>query len=222
MVKGNRRPLFIPGYRTLLTTLLLGAFVFPGIAGPEEGISPIVNLLRKNYDPKSTLSASYSLTIYWSVREKEEKRAGTIKIAPGDRFRITAGEETFVSNGETYWHSSPKANQVVIKRLVDVDISVLPSQLFARFIVSCPFKEQERANGVVRLAWTSDTSSTPYRSIAVWTKENIGRITKCVMTDRNGNVFTYTFTGTMLGTSIPGEAFRFAIPKKATVVDMRK
>jgi outer membrane lipoprotein-sorting protein len=47
-------------------------------------------------------------------------------------------------------------------------------------------------------------------------------ISKCVMTDRNGNLFTYTFTKTLFGKKIPKEEFEFAIPTTARVIDMRK
>jgi outer membrane lipoprotein-sorting protein len=42
------------------------------------------------------------------------------------------------------------------------------------------------------------------------------------MTDRNKNLFTYTFTGTVFGKKASKEAFDFVIPKSARVVDSRK
>jgi outer membrane lipoprotein-sorting protein len=103
-----------------------------------------------------------------------------------------------------------------------VDVSLLPSQLFARFIVSCPFKQVRSERGVAELEWTSDSTGAPYRSIVVKVKEKDGRIAACVLIDRNGNSFTYTFTATTLGKKIPGRTFEFAIPKSARIVDLRK
>jgi outer membrane lipoprotein-sorting protein len=110
----------------------------------------------------------------------------------------------------------------VIKNLNEVDLSLLPSQLFARFIVSCPFKQVRSEKGVSELVWISDSSGAPYRSIVVKVNDKDGRIASCIMTDKNGNLFTYTFTATTLGKKIPGRAFEFAIPKSARIVDLRK
>jgi outer membrane lipoprotein-sorting protein len=210
--------------RALVMTafVLIGSVVSPLHAGSADAPSPLIGLLRQNYDPSQSIATHYELTIYWSVREKEEKRQGSINLASGDRFCITAGDERFVSNGTTYWHYTPQAEQVVIKNLKEVDLSLLPSQLFARFIVSCPFKQIRSEKGVAELVWISDSSGAPYRSIVIKVKEKSGRIASCVMTDKNGNLFTYTFTATTLGKKIPGRTFEFAIPKSARIVDLRK
>ena len=184
--------------------------------------SPLLELVRKNYNPQTSLSTKFDLTIYWSVREKEEKKVGSIVLSPGDRFRVAVGGETFVSNGETLWDYSAKANQVVIKRLADVDKSSLPSQIFSAYIISCPFSEKERKGDVAKLTWKSDSAKAQYTAIDVWVQAKSGTITKCVMTDRNGNLFTYTFTKTVFGKKIPNEEFEFAIPTNARVIDMRK
>jgi outer membrane lipoprotein-sorting protein len=211
------------GLPTVMTAfVLIGTIVSPLLAGSADTPSPLIRLLRKNYDPSQSIATHYALTIYWSVREKEEKRQGNISLASGDRFCITAGDERIISNGTTYWHYTPQANQVVIKNLKEVDLSLLPSQLFARFIVSCPFKQVRSEKGVAEFIWTSDSTGAPYQSIIVKVKEKDGRIDACVMTDRNGNLFTYTFTATTLGKKIPGRTFEFAIPKSARIIDLRK
>ena len=185
-------------------------------------LSPLLSLLRKNYNPETPLSTKFSLTIYWSVREKEEKKKGMIELAPGDRFRITIGSETFVSNGETFWQYSPKTNQVVVKRLADVDRTALPSRILDRSIAEYPFREVERKKDLVQLAWKSDSADAPYSHIVVWVQEEAGTISRCVMTDRNDNTFTYVFSATTIGKNIPRERFEFEQPKSARIVDMRK
>lgn len=185
-------------------------------------VSPLLSLLRKNYNPETPLSAKFSLTIYWSVREKEEKKKGTIILAPGDRFRITLGSETFVSNGETFWQYSPTTNQVVVKRLADVDRTALPSRILDRSIAGYPFREVERKKDLVRLAWKSDSAGAPYSHIVVWVQETDGTISRCVMTDRNENTFTYVFSATTFGKNISKERFEFELPKNARIIDMRK
>ena len=216
MIHSHRLLLCVTAF--LCTTIAVSPLLSYGADAP----SSLVTLVRKNYDPSRSISTRYTLKIYWSVREKEEKRQGSLSLASGDRFRITAGDECFVSNGTTYWHYAPQANQVVIKNLIEVNLSLLPSQLFARFIVSCPFKQVRSEKGMAELEWMSDSTGVPYRSITVKVKEKEGRIAACIMTDRNGNIFTYKFTATTLGKKVPGRTFEFEIPKSARIVDLRK
>jgi outer membrane lipoprotein-sorting protein len=184
--------------------------------------SPLLSLLRKNYSPDIPLSTKFTLAIYWSVREKEEKKKGSICLSPGDKFRITAGGETFVSDGATFWHYSAGSNQVIIRKLADVDRSTLPSQIFTRYVAALPFREAERKKGAVRFVWKSDTGGEQYKEIQVTVQEADRRITRCVLTDNNGNRFTYVFTATVFGERIPRERFAFNVPKNARVVDMRQ
>jgi outer membrane lipoprotein-sorting protein len=205
-----------------LSFLIVLIAVFSAYADTTTTVSPLLSLLRKNYNPETPLSAKFSLTIYWSVREKEEKKKGTIMLAPDDRFRITVGSEMFVSNGETFWQYSPKTNQVVVKRLADVDRTALPSRILDRSIAEYPFREVERKKDLVQLAWKSDSTGAPYSHIVVWVQEEAGTISRCVMTDRNDNTFTYVFSATTFGKNISKETFEFETPKNARIVDMRK
>jgi len=191
------------------------------VAATPDSLSPLLSLVRKNYNPETSLSTKFSLTIYWSVREKEEQKQGRIILAPGDRFRVTVSGETFVSNGETFWHCSAGANQVTIKQLATVDRAMLPSQIFARYIAAYSFRELERKKGMVLLAWKCDSGSTPYSAIRMEAKATSGRISRCVMTDRNNNTFTYVFTGTTFGKKYARETFDFTIPKDTRIVDLR-
>lgn len=191
-------------------------------AGSDTSPSPLLSLVRKNYNKDTPMEADLALSIYWSVREKEEKKQGRIALAPGDCFRVTIGSETYVSDGKTLWDYNSRANQVVIKLLADVNLTLHPSSIFTNYIDACPFREQERKNETALLSWKTDSASAPYSSIRVWVRIKTGIITKCEMVDRNKNLFTYTFSGTVIGKKAPGEAFDFVIPKSAQVIDSRK
>jgi outer membrane lipoprotein-sorting protein len=167
-----------------------------------------------------SLSTKFTLTIYWNVREKKETKKGKIILAPGDRFRVTVDKETFVSDGETYWQYSAGTNQLVVKRLADVDRGALPSQIFARYLLAYPFSVVERKKGCTRFAWKSDSAGTPYKEIRVEVQEKTRRITRSVLTDNNGNTFTYDFTSTAFGENYPKGRFVFDVPKNARIVDM--
>lgn len=193
-------------------------------AGEETTLSPasLLTLVRRNYNLETPLESKLTLTIYWSVREKEEKKQGRILLAGNECFRVTVGNETFVSNGKTLWNYNSKANQVVIKDFGDVDPALHPSQLFSTYIGTCPFREKKRTVGTAQLSWSTDSSGSAYTTIRLWVEIKTGTILKCALTDRNNNIFTYSFTGTVFGKRAPKEAFDFVIPKGARVVDSRK
>ncbi len=213
---------FLQAYKRVLLTVVIGIItISTGSSASTDSLSPLLTLLRKNYNPETPLSTKFSLTIYWSVREKEEKKLGRIVLAPGDKFRVTVGGETFVSNGKTFWHYSAQANQAVVKGLADVDRATLPSQIFARSIAVYPFREQERKKNTVLFAWKGDSAGAPYTAIRLWVQETSGQITRCVMTDHNDNTFTYIFSATAFGKKYSKETFEFAVPENARTVDMR-
>ena len=203
----------------LLSILFIVSSIF---AATPDSLSPLLSLVRKNYSPETSLSAKFSQTIYWNVREKEEKRKGRICLAPGDKFRVTIDKETIVSNGETFWQYSAGANQVVMKKIADVDRSALPSQIFARYLLAYPFREVERKKNIVQFSGKSDSAGAPYKEIRLWVRETGGQLTRCVLIDRNDNTFTYAFTAMVFGKNLPRETFEFDVPKNARIVDMRK
>jgi outer membrane lipoprotein-sorting protein len=184
--------------------------------------SSLLALVGRNYGPDVPLSAGFTQTIYWSVREKEERKKGKIWLAPGDRFRVEAGGEVFVSDGETFRHFSPQTGQLVVRRLSDVDRSSLPSQIFERYIASLPFRRVGGKRGVAAFEWKGGPAETPYREIRVEVREKDRRITRCVLTDRNGNTFTYGFSATVSGKRIADERFKLDAPENARIVDMRE
>jgi outer membrane lipoprotein-sorting protein len=196
-----------------------GGSVFSDTAASS---SPLLSLLRSNYSPGTALSTKFTLTIYWNVREKEEKKKGRIWLAPGDRFRVEIDNETFVCDGGTFRHFSAGTNQLVVRRLADVDRSTLPSQIFAKYVASFPFSEVERKKGTAVFAWRCDSGETRYREIRITADEKGRRITRCACTDHNGNTFTYDFKATVFGGKQPKERFEFDAPEDARVVDMRQ
>jgi outer membrane lipoprotein-sorting protein len=211
----------------IISMLLLFALIIAApssFAGGDATISPasLLTLVRQNYNGEAPLETKLNLTIYWSVREKEEKKQGSLLLAPGDCFRVTVGSETYVSNGKTLWTYNSRANQVVVKPLADVDLSLHPSRLFETWLATCPFREKVREKGTALLVWKSDSASVPYTSVQAWVQIKTGTVTKCQMTDRNKNLFTYTFSGTVFGKKVPREAFDFVVPKDARVIDSRK
>ena len=190
--------------------------------------APVVDLVRKNYSGAVSIRADFTMQIYWSVREKSETRQGQAWMAPGDRFRVALGNDTYVSDGKILYSYNKKNRQLVIKNLSQVSPSSRPSNFLSSFIGEYPFREKKReqgeaANELAVLEWISDMPGEgEYKAITVWVEPSAGIIKKIKIDDRNDNVTTYTFGKTSMGKAIPKEVFRFATPQGARVEDMRE
>jgi len=192
-----------------------------GWCAAEAGI---VEELRKRYGTERTLVTEFDLTILWKVREKQESSSGKLYLAPGDKFRVELGPTTWVCNGQTVWQYSSRTDQVLIKRLLDIDLAAHPSQILSRYVNDYAYDVLENTQKRAVLQWEADTGSPPplYTSITIHYDKAKDAISSLVVIDRHGNESTYLFKKTEFGVDIPRTVFEFEIPKGVDVLDERK
>ncbi|MBD3239956.1 MAG: hypothetical protein GF331_05175 [Chitinivibrionales bacterium] len=204
------------------TTALLTLIVcFTAAAVGADG--GIVETLKKKYSGDQTIVADFDLTILWKVREKQETKSGRLQLAPGDKFRVELGPTTWVCNGQTVWQYNNKANQVVIKRLLDYDLSQQPSQILSTFVNGYEYEVLEQNDRQAILQWEADSSDTRsfYRTVTIYYDMRKQSLSSLILVDRHGNESTYLFKRTAFGEDIPQEVFEFEIPKGVHVLDDR-
>jgi outer membrane lipoprotein-sorting protein len=183
-------------------------------------------LLRKNYGGASAVTAAFDLSIYWNIREKEEKKSGELLIAPGNKFRVTLGKEAFVSDGKTFWQYSEKNSQVIIRNFSDIDASTVPSKFLLSFLSNHSFAEKQRNGSTVELFWDGKGKGAgtddDYTAITTVADEKTGVIKTLKLTDKNDNIHTYTFKKTAFDKPPKDDTFQFKTPKGVEVLDMRE
>lgn len=201
-------------------TLLTAVITTVTAATAEAGI---VETLKKKYSGDQTIVADFDLTILWKVREKQETKSGRLQLAPGDKFRVELGPTTWVCNGQTVWQYSEKANQVVIKRLLDYDLSQQPSQILSQFVNGYEYTVLEQNDRQAILQWEADSSGSRqfYRTVTIYYDMRKQSLSSLILVDRHGNESTYLFKRTAFGKDIPKETFEFEIPKGVHVLDDR-
>ena len=189
--------------------------------------------VRKNYSGVNAITSTFDLTIYWDIREKEEKKSGELLIAPGNKFRVTLGKEAFISDGVTFWQYSEKNSQVIIRHFSDIDVSSLPSKFLSSFLSNRTFTEKQKGGGTVEVVWNSGGSGNAsakanaagaiddYTSITAIIEEKTGIIKTLKLTDKNDNIHTYTFKKTTFDKPPKNDIFQFKAPKGVDVQDMR-
>jgi outer membrane lipoprotein-sorting protein len=224
-VNKARMSISISALILILTALLIPAGLSAqSAAAPKE--PPAMAVLRKNYSGGNAVTATFDLSIYWNVREKEEKKSGELLIAPGNKFRVTLGKEVFVSDGKVFWQYSEKNSQVVIRNFSDIDESTVPSRFLLSFLSNRAFAERQRNGSAVELFWDGKGKSTgvagDYTSITAVVDEKTGVIKTLKLTDKSDNINTYTFKKTAFDKPPKEDVFQFKPPRGAEVLDMRE
>jgi outer membrane lipoprotein-sorting protein len=115
--------------------------------------------LKKKYSTGSTIKADIQLKVWWQIREKEETKKGSLLLTSGNKFRVTLGNEVFVSDGTTCYQYHSVTKLLQIKNLRDIDQSMLPSHIITSFIATYPLKEVTRTDKETHLEWKADSSS---------------------------------------------------------------
>ena len=191
--------------------LLLFSLLSPLFAQKE-----LTSLLKKiQNDP---VEMEFSLEIYWSVREKTEKKKGSLLLAGEENFDLTLEKSRWVSDGVTVWQYSEKNSQLVIRNFFDMDFSLHPSTMFERF-GSRKFKEiTENDNTILR--WSSD-EDLEYRKIDVKLSDDNNRFESILFVDLEDNESRYIFKKMLFLDSVEESRFVFTTPKDVEVFDER-
>lgn len=200
--------------------IYLVLFIFLTSLNAQE--NAVITALKKKYSDKSSLELTFNVEIFWKVREKHEKKSGTLILVPGDKFRLKTGSTEWVSDGHTYWQYNEKTCQVIVKNLLDVDLSMHPSQMIKNYL-SYSYKVKSSDEKLAILTWsTSGEEQTKlYKEITLWIDKKKNTIKKIFAVDKNGNESTYTFKKTKTAIQIPSTVFTFEIPKGVDVLDTR-
>jgi outer membrane lipoprotein carrier protein len=185
---------------------------------------PILKIIQEKYSGKATFEAEFDVTIFWAVREKEEKRSGRLTVAPGDKFRVESSTTVWVSNGVTYWQYSRKNNQVLVKRLLDVDISMLPSSLIAEYLTAFEYKAVQDLPERCLLEGRPDAAhaQSDVVSLVVTVDKKNNTISRIMVTDKDQNKSTYSFKKARFGSQIAPAVFEYTPPAGAAIIDARE
>jgi len=182
----------------------------------------VITALKKKYNEKASLELIFDLDIFWKVREKHEKKSGSLCLIPGDKFRLTIGSTEFISDGHTYWQYNEKSSQVIIKNLLDIDLSMHPSQIIKTYLGhSYTVKSEDEKEAVLTWSDPEPEQNRPYKGMTLWVNKKKNTIEKIVTIDKNGNESTYTFKKTRTGVQFPSTLFEFEAPKGVDVLDSR-
>jgi len=186
----------------------------------------IMDEVRKKYDLSQTIESDFEVDIYWYIREREEHKEGSFIIAPGDKFTVSLDKTHWICDGQTYWQYNENAGQVIIKRLLDIDLSAHPSQMLMKYLHEYQYSLKEKKKKELILEWTRPAAganaNSYYQSIILTIDRENHIVLSLKVTDKNQNVSTYTFKKTKFNITPQPGAFTFDVPKGVSVLDVRE
>ena len=183
----------------------------------------VIAALKKKYNEKTSLELTFDLDIFWKVREKHDKKSGSLHLMPGDKFRLAIGSTEWISDGHTYWQYNEKTSQVIIKNLLDIDLSMHPSQTILTYLGhSYKVKSDDEKQTVLTWSATDPDQKKTHKKTTLWVNKKNNTIDKVCAVDKNGNKSTYTFKKTKTGVQFPLTLFEFEVPKGVDILDTRK
>jgi outer membrane lipoprotein-sorting protein len=176
-----------------------------------------IDAVKVNYG-KKTFSFKFELSTYWSVREKTDEKTGSLIVAPDNKFNVTLGDETYISNGDTLWSYNKKASQVTIQNVKKMDLSSLPSGILSQFLHKYTFVPRV-VNSSTVYEWAAENGTkSRFTNLKLWAN-NKNIITKIESTDNDSNVNTYIFSSIVFNQKVSSKMFAFQIPKNVQVLD---
>ncbi len=169
----------------------------------------------------SAVQLDFDLEIYWSVREKTEKKKGSLTLMGDERFNLRLGKNQWISDGITVWQHNGRTNQVIVQDFLDMDFSLHPSSMFQQF-ADKEFTPVSTKKGVTTYEWRAKIEEvSPYRVIEILYNTKKNRLKEIVMTDDEDNKSSYFFKRVSFPQKVADETFTFTLKEGMDVIDNR-
>jgi len=203
----------------LTPIFLILAFCNPAFSQDSQ---EIIKKVQEKYENISDAKASFTQT-HKSSGGKANSSSGTIYIKKEDKYRIEAGGQIIITDGQTSWNYSPKKKQVVVDNYKDGGNTFSPN----KFLFNYPenfysdLEGNEDVGGVecfvIKL---SPRSGGSVKSAKIWIDKNEYLIRKInVVTNESTN--TYVLKDISLDAGISSSKFSFTPPEGVEIIDLR-
>ncbi|MDR0304837.1 MAG: outer membrane lipoprotein carrier protein LolA [Chitinispirillales bacterium] len=151
---------------------------------------------------------------YWAVREKETKVKGKIIIGRNNKFNISVGKMSYVSNGDAFWEYNSRQKQVKVQKVTPQLSEFAPLELM-NLLKTADFIENKPTKSFV---WQNSKSlENGYEKVEIFLTNS--QISKITVNDIDKNITTYIFEKTTFPTEISESLFNFVIPEGTQVYE---
>lgn len=205
----------------LTVILIFTIIVFSGAVYSQDS-QEIIKQVQSKYENISDAKATFSQTLK-SSGGKANTSSGTIYIKKSNKYRIEAGGQIIITDGETSWSYSPKKKQVIVDNYKDEGNTFSPN----KFLFNYPenfysdLEGEENVGGVdCYVIKLSPRSGGSVKSAKIWIDKNEYLIRKInTVTSESSN--TYVLKDISLDAGINSSKFSFTPPEGVEVIDLR-
>lgn len=187
--------------------------------GPE-----LLERLRAKYESIDALRAEFTQTMTSEYSDAEESFEGTV-ILDGNRYRVEAGRNTFVTNGEVTWIYDTAKNQVLINDYVEDETAFSLNDFFFKSNQDYEVASAEEAthdgeaHHVLHLAPKREDAF--FSEVTIWMRDEDALATRLEVLDVNGTRMAFRLDNIELNPPVSDDMFTFTPPEGAEVVDLR-
>lgn len=173
-----------------------------------------------------TMEVDFTYTMENTSMDIVETMSGKV-YSKGDKYRMTLGDNIFISDGETVWNYIDDMYEIQINYVENMEGGLTPTALLDNFgdEYDGRYVRQETYNGktvdIIDVIPNTPQSFFKYR-IALNTSDQMLVFTTAY--DRHGGTYTYTLDNTRSNHEISDSLFEFNrsdFPLDADVIDLR-
>lgn len=206
----------------ILPKILIIIFLITANLSFAQDAQEIIKKVQSKYENISDAKASFTETRK-GKSGKANSSSGTIYIKKINKYRIEAGGQVIITDGETSWSYSPKKKQVVIDTYKDDGNSFSPN----KFLFNYPenfysdLQGEENINGVdCYVIKLSPRNNGSVKNATIWIDKNEDFIRKInIVTTESSN--TYSLKDITLDSGVSSSKFSFSPPEGVEVIDLR-
>lgn len=207
--------------RHTLSAALVSALLAPA-AFAQSG-DALLQRLQTRYTSLQGLRAQFTQTMQ-AQGSAAQTFSGTL-TAQGNRYRVEAGPQVFVTDGRTTWMFDSRRNQVVVNRYVANQTAFSPTTFFGtasqRFRVTNVATNGTGAARTYTLTLAPRSASEMFQNVTLTMRDADNTVSRVEMRDGNGMTMRYELRNLQINPRIPASTFTFSTPRGAEVVDLR-
>ncbi|MEO8665313.1 MAG: outer membrane lipoprotein chaperone LolA [Ignavibacteria bacterium] len=205
-----------------IKSYLLIFILLANSASYAQDAQEIIKKVQTKYENISDAKATFTQTLKGSGG-KANSSSGVIYIKKGNKYRIEAGGQIIITDGQTSWSYSPRRKQVVIDNYKDEGNSFSPN----KFLFNYPenfysdLEGEDNVGGVdCYIIKLTPRSGGSVKSAKIWIDKNEDLIRKInIVTTESTN--TYSLKDISLDAGVSASKFSFSPPEGVEIIDLR-
>jgi len=184
----------------------------------------IMQKAREYYQSSKSFSIKFKSKVFWASSEEWNNSGGKLWLGQQQKFHLFLPDVEMVSDGVNLWKYSVSNKQVTLDHAEDSKAAGASARILFSFLQCEPlFLKIVKEKGAVyiHLGLKPTKSLKNYETVEVFLNKKDHSPHKIKTTDGGGNISIYTVTKLIRNKKFKDKHFKFTVPKKVELVDLR-